>query len=122
MYFLLRLFYLKTSDRIQHGDDHDADICENRRPHVCNTDCSENQTHRLDRKSEHNIFVDNTQTFPGNTDRKRELHRVVIHQDNIRSLDCRIGTERTHGNTDVRSGEHRRIIDAVTDECQILLG
>ena len=51
----------------------------------------------------------------------RDVRGAVVHQHDIGSLDCGVGTHRAHRDADVGAGEHRRVVDAVAHERELAL-
>ena len=49
-------------------------------------------------------------------DALRNLRRIVVHQHNIRRLDCGIRADAAHRNADIRAAQHRRIVDTIACE------
>ena len=47
---------------------------------------------------------------------------IVVHEHNVRCFNGRIGAHGTHGNADVRSCQHRGVVDAVSHKDQGGLG
>ena len=48
-----------------------------------------------------------------------DLHRVVVHEDDVGSFNGGVGAHRAHGDADISAGEHRRVVDAVADEGEL---
>jgi hypothetical protein len=44
---------------------------------------------------------------------------LVVHQNHIRGLDGGVGAQRAHGDADVGSRQHRRVVDAVAHKGQL---
>ena len=99
---------------IENGNHHHADVRKNSQPHVGKPQCTEDQAQHLDADGKADIFIDNAHALPGDTDRKRDLFRVVIHQDDVCRLNCRVRPHRPHGNADVGTGKDRGVIDPVS--------
>ena len=53
--------------------------------------------------------------FAGNFHGKRQLGRFVIHQHHIGRFNGSVTAHTAHGDTDIGTGQNRRVIDAVTD-------
>ena len=68
------------------------------------------------------VFIDDADALPGNTDGLGDFQRVVIHEHDVRRFNCRIGAQGTHGNAHIRPGQYRCIVDAVAHEGKVLLG
>ncbi len=108
----------KCTHRIEYCKHHYSHICKDCEPHICNSKCSENQAHALYCESKYNILIYDSETFLRNSDCLNNLQRIIIHQDNICCLNCRIGSHCPHRNTDIRSSKNRCIVNAVSDKCQ----
>lgn len=68
------------------------------------------------RKSKDDILMHNPHRPARVADALRNLRRIVVHQHNIRRLDCGICADAAHRNADIRAAQHRRIVDAIARE------
>ena len=59
----LQLMYPQGTHSIQHGQNHDADIGENRSPHVRDAKSSQRQAPEFNNQSKHNILIYNAGTL-----------------------------------------------------------
>ena len=48
-------------------------------------------------------------------ERGRQVAEVLAHQRHVSGLDRDVGTERTHGDADVRGRQRRSVVDAIAD-------
>ena len=105
--------------RVQHGQHHDAYICKDAPPHVCDAQRRQDQAQRLDRQRKDNVLIGNAHALAGDAHRKADLCRVIVHQHNVGGLDGGIAAQRAHRNADVSAHQHRCIVDAVTHKGQL---
>ena len=94
----------QRTDGIEHGENHHADIRENRRPHVGYAQSTQRKAAKLDHQRKDDVLVDNADALAGNLHRLGNLHRVIVHQHDIRRFDGGVRTHRAHGNADVCAG------------------
>ena len=79
--FLGEVFRVEGAGGVQNSEDHDADIGEDGRPHVGDTQSTQQQAGRLDGQSKDDVLVDDALGAAGNAHGEGDLGRVVIHQD-----------------------------------------
>ena len=60
----LQVLHKQAPDRVQYRNDHDADICDDRNPHVGDAQRGQNQTEYFYSQREDNILLYDTQAFP----------------------------------------------------------
>ena len=84
--FLGEVFRIEGAGRIQDSEDHDADIGEDGRPHIGDTQSTQQQAGRLDGQSKDDVLVDDALGAAGNAHGEGDLGRVVIHQDDVGGL------------------------------------
>ena len=56
--------YTQAAYGIQHGQHHDAHVCEYGNPHVCNAKGAQYQADCLDCQGKYDVFIDDAQTLP----------------------------------------------------------
>ena len=120
-YTRLQLLNHQRPDGVEDGQDHDAHVGEDGGPHVGLADGDQQQAGQLDANGEDNVLVDDPQALPGDLHGLGDLHGVVVHEHHIGGLNGGVGAHGTHGNADVRPGEHRGIVNAVAYEGQLAL-
>ena len=95
----------KRANRVEHGQHHHANVGENRGPHIRDTQRAKREAGELDDQREHDILINDANALTGNSDGLRNLHRIVVHQHDVRRLDGRIRTHRAHRNADIRAAQ-----------------
>ena len=115
----LLFFVLQSADGVENRDNHDTDIRKDGCPHVRKTERGERETAELDDEREHDVLLDDADALTGNFDGLCNLHRVIVHEDNVCGFDGGIAAHGAHGDADIGTGEHRRIVDAVADEREV---
>ena len=63
---------------------------------------------------ENDVFRGNAAGAAGNADAGGDLAGLVAHDDNVRRFNGGVGTQAAHGDADIRRGQHRRVVDAVS--------
>ena len=76
----------------------------------------------LDDKREDDVLVYDAEALAGDADGLGNLHGVIVHQYDVGSFDGSVGSHRAHGDSDIRAGQNRRVVDAVADEGKLLFG
>ena len=120
--FFGEVFRIEGAGRIQDSEDHDTDIGEDGRPHVGDTQSTQQQAGCLDGQSKDDVLVDDALGAAGNAHGEGDLGRVVIHQDDVGGLNGGVRAQSTHGDAHIHTGEDRGVVDAVAHEGQHLFG
>ena len=81
---------LQRPHSIQNRDHRHTHICEHCFPHIGRSKCAHDQNDQLYAQSEYDILHHDPQSTAGNADDRCDLSGVIIHKNNIRSLDRRI--------------------------------
>lgn len=61
-------------------------------------------------------MIDDASSEIGESEKIRDFGEIVVHNDDVGSLDSRFGTGGAHSNADVGAPEDGRVIDTVADE------
>ena len=102
--------------RIEYGYDHNSDICEYRKPHICVSGRTEHKADELNRYGKRDIFIYYTHTFAGYSYCPGDTAWAVVHDNDIGSLDSGIRAECTHSDADIRAGKHGSVVYSVADK------
>ena len=91
---LYGVFYLNQNksdqgtDGVEDAEDHNSYVSENSQPHIGNTQRPEEEAGQLDADGKPDIFIDDPDALAGKADRAGNLHRVIVHENHVRRLDC----------------------------------
>ena len=116
--FFGEVFRVESAGRIQDSEDHDADIGKDGQPHRRQSKGSQDQDRNLDGDGEDHILLGDRKRMAGDADHQGDLRRPVVHQHHVRGIDGGVTAHRAHGDSDIGPCEHRRVVDAITDEGQ----
>src|SRR5690606_29863808 len=100
----------RVGDDDQHG--HLVDEHPDGHRHTAEEDSGEQCRHRDQR--DHDVLAHVVDRAPRQRDRLGQLEQVVLHQRDVGRLNGYAGAGRTHRHADVRSGQCRRVVHAVT--------
>src|SRR5690606_3670139 len=100
----------RVGDDDQHG--HLVDEHPDGHRHTAEEDSGEQCRHRDQR--DHDVLAHVVDRAPRQRDRPGQLEQGVLHQRDVGRLNGYAGAGRTHRHADVRSGQCRRVVHAVT--------
>ena len=101
---------------VKDGKDGDANIGEDRHPHIGDTECGKDKHRHLDANGEPDILIGNAKGLLGDANAKGYFGRLVVHQYYIRGFDSSIGAQASHCDTEVGTCQDRCIVDTITHE------
>ena len=73
-FYFLFVFYLQhCAHGVEHSENENSDIAEDRYPHIRDTECAEHEDDHFDRERDPDILVDDAHSLSGYLYRRREL-------------------------------------------------
>ncbi len=106
---------------VQDGDDRHAHVAKDGKPHVGDAERREHQDQQLNAQRKDDVLPKQSSWSCAPADRAGNVGRLVVHEHDVGSLNCGVGTHGAHGNANVCTGEHGRIVDAVAYKGELAL-
>lgn len=104
-------------DGVEDRKKSNSDIRKHRLPHRRGAECSENQDRRFHGKRKDNVLPDNGTGPAADPDRKINTPQIPVADHKVRSVNRKITAVFADRDPKIRFRKNRRIVDAVSDEC-----
>ena len=105
---------------VEDGKDSDAYIGKDGKPHGSKTEGGKEEYSHLNTNGKPYVLTGYREGASGYADGEGYLRGLIIHQHHIGCLNSGIGAKSTHCDTHIGTGQHRGIVDAITNENEIV--